>query len=143
MFVALILNFPRGSVQIVFHCAHRATGIHLYDPPKLACLPSLGMASVLVPLRPSNEHILIVRVPGARDRHECHSTLFIVGALRARRTVCLLPRIILRQRVTRTQQASLSPRAVLSGCKTRLSRATYVQEYEATNEDDDLLGNPT
>ena len=34
---------------------------------------SLGMAPVLVPLRPSNEHILIVRVPGAGDRHGCHS----------------------------------------------------------------------
>jgi len=31
------------------------------------------MAPVLVPLRPSNEHILIVRVPGARDQHGCHS----------------------------------------------------------------------
>ena len=30
---------------------------------------------MLVPLRPSNEHILIVRVPGARDRHGCHPTL--------------------------------------------------------------------
>jgi hypothetical protein len=29
---------------------------------------------MLIPLRPSNEHILIVRVPGARDRHGCHSS---------------------------------------------------------------------
>ena len=43
------------------------------------------MAPVLVPLRPSNEHILIVRVPGARDQHGCHSTPFIVRVLRARR----------------------------------------------------------
>ena len=43
------------------------------------------MAPVLVPLRPSSEHILIVRAPGARDQHGCHSTPFIVGALRARR----------------------------------------------------------
>src|SRR6266513_2601423 len=34
----------------------------------------LGMAPVLVPLRPSSEHILIVRAPGARDQHGCHST---------------------------------------------------------------------
>ena len=31
---------------------------------------------MLVPLRPSNEHILIVRVPGARDQHGCHSSPF-------------------------------------------------------------------
>src|SRR5580765_257014 len=36
------------------------------------------MAPVLVPLRPSSEHILIVRAPGARDQHGCHSTPFIV-----------------------------------------------------------------
>ena len=46
---------------------------------------SHGMAPGLVLLRPSNEHILIVRVPGARDQHGCHSTLFIVEGLRARR----------------------------------------------------------
>ena len=33
------------------------------------------MAPVLVPLRPSSEHILIVRAPGARDQHGCHSSL--------------------------------------------------------------------
>ena len=40
---------------------------------------------MLIPLRPSSEHILIVRAPGARDQHGSHSTPFIVGALRARR----------------------------------------------------------
>jgi hypothetical protein len=29
---------------------------------------------MLVPLRPSSEHILIVRAPGARDQHGCHSS---------------------------------------------------------------------
>ena len=48
-------------------------------------LLSLGMAPVLVPLRPSSEHILIVRAPGARDQHGCHSTPFIVRVLRAKR----------------------------------------------------------
>ena len=43
------------------------------DPSKLARFSSHGMAPVLVPLRPSSEHILIVRAPGARDRHGCHS----------------------------------------------------------------------
>jgi hypothetical protein len=46
------------------------------DPAKLARLSSHGMAPVLVPLRPSSEHILIVRAPGARDRHACHSIPF-------------------------------------------------------------------
>ena len=40
---------------------------------------------MLIPLRPSSEHILIVRAPGARDQHGCHSAPFNVGALRARR----------------------------------------------------------
>src|SRR5438309_9351154 len=46
------------------------------DPSKLARFSSHGMAPVLVPLRPSSEHILIVRAPGARDRHACHSIPF-------------------------------------------------------------------
>ncbi len=42
-------------------------------------LPSLlgslsGMAPMQVLLRPSSEHILIVRAPGARDLHGCHSS---------------------------------------------------------------------
>ena len=58
------------------------------QPPSLerneqACLfPLLGMAPALVPLRPSNEHILIVRVPGARDQRGCHSLPFCLTALR-------------------------------------------------------------
>ena len=55
------------------------------DPSELARYSSQGMAPVLVPLRPLSEHILIVRAPGARDRHGCHSTPFIVRVLRARR----------------------------------------------------------
>ena len=43
------------------------------------------MAPVLVPLRLSNAHILIVRIPGTREEHRCHSIPFIVGALRAQR----------------------------------------------------------
>jgi hypothetical protein len=38
-----------------------------------------GRAPVLVPLRPSREHILIMRVPGARDWHGCLSSPFIWG----------------------------------------------------------------
>jgi hypothetical protein len=54
----------------------RASSDHILskDPFKLACL-SLGVAPVLVPLRPSSEHILIVRAPGARDQHGCHAPL--------------------------------------------------------------------
>ncbi len=39
----------------------------------LACLARLRMAHLSVPLRPSSDHILIVRAPGARDQHGCHS----------------------------------------------------------------------
>ena len=46
------------------------------DPSKLARFSSHGMAPLLVPLRPSSEHILIVRAPGARDRHACQSIPF-------------------------------------------------------------------
>jgi hypothetical protein len=80
----------RGSRQIVLYCAHRATTIHLNDPSKLACFPSLGRAPMLVYVRPSNEALLRARVPGAQDQRGCPSILLIVGALRARRTVCLL-----------------------------------------------------
>ena len=33
------------------------------------------MTPLLIPLRPSSEHILIVRAPGARDQQGCHSIL--------------------------------------------------------------------
>ena len=39
----------------------------LLPPSKRARFTSPGMEPLLVPLRPSNVHILIVRVPGARD----------------------------------------------------------------------------
>jgi hypothetical protein len=48
---------------------------------------------MLVPLRPSSEHILIVRAPGARDQHGCHSTPFIVGVPWAQETNGLPPRL--------------------------------------------------
>jgi len=50
---------------------------------------SPGNGTSVGPTGPSSEHILIVRAPGARDQHGCHSTPFIVGALRARRAPCL------------------------------------------------------
>ncbi len=53
-------------------CPRRAPSIN--DPSKLARFTFPGMAPVLVPLRPSSEHILIVRAPGARDQHGCHSS---------------------------------------------------------------------
>jgi len=55
----------------------RASNEHILPsinaPSKLACFALPGMAPVLVPLRPSSEHILIVRAPGAKDRHGCQS----------------------------------------------------------------------
>ena len=74
------------------------------DPSKLARCSSHGMAPVLVPLRPSSEHILIVRAPGARDRHRCHSTSFIVRVLRAKKAPDRSLLILLRPRVARAQK---------------------------------------
>jgi len=64
---------------------------------------------MLVYVRPSNEALLRARVPGAQDQHGCPSNPFIVGALRARRTVCLLPRIILRPRCGSTEDHRAYP----------------------------------
>ncbi|HWR21401.1 MAG TPA: hypothetical protein VN444_06020, partial [Verrucomicrobiae bacterium] len=50
----------------------------LTAPSKLARSLSIGMTPVMVPLRPSSEHILIVRAPGARDQHWCHSILLFL-----------------------------------------------------------------
>ncbi len=55
--------------------------------PSLLAFTLFGRAPMLVPLRPSNEHILIVRVPGAQDQCGCPPNPFIVGALRAQRAV--------------------------------------------------------
>ena len=72
-------TYPRGSRQIVLHCAHRATVIHLNDASKLACFPSLGRAPMLVYVRPSNEALLRARVPGAQDQRGCPSYPFYRG----------------------------------------------------------------
>jgi len=57
-------------------CEHsRSSSLPAYTPSKLACFPSLGRAPMLVYVRPSNEHILIVRVPGAQDQRGCPSHL--------------------------------------------------------------------
>ena len=67
---------PRASVfqDRALHEHRRPSSLPSHTSFKVACFSSFGMAPVLVPLRPSNEHILIVRVPGARDRRGCHST---------------------------------------------------------------------
>jgi hypothetical protein len=77
---------PKGSGQgyPLLRASNEHRPSNLIDPSKLACV-SLGMAPVLVPLRPSSEHILIMRAPGARNQHGCHSIPFIVRVLRARR----------------------------------------------------------
>ena len=43
------------------HCAHRATVIHSIDPSKLGCVPSLGRATHVGHVRPSNEALLRAR----------------------------------------------------------------------------------
>ncbi len=40
-------------------------------PSKLACLSSLGRTPMLVYVRPSNEALLRLRVPGAQDQRGC------------------------------------------------------------------------
>jgi hypothetical protein len=52
----------------------KPSSLSSHTSPKLARVLSPGMAPVLVSLRPSSEHILIVRAPGARDQHECYSS---------------------------------------------------------------------
>jgi len=75
---------------------------------------------MLVYVRPSNEALPRARVPGAQDQRGGPSHLFIVGALRVRRTVCLLLRIVLRPRVARDRRLSGSiPSSVLRVCAER------------------------
>ena len=74
-------SLPLYSTSLVLAGVVRWSLIaRINDPSKLARFSSYGMAPVLVPLRPSSEHILIVRAPGARDRHGCHSIHFYRGA---------------------------------------------------------------
>lgn len=53
---------PQGRSQTVLPCAHRATFTFLNHPSKLAGFTFPEMVPVMVPLWPSNKHILIVRV---------------------------------------------------------------------------------
>ncbi len=46
--------------------------------------------NLICPLRPSNEHLLIVRVPGARDWHGCHSSHRFHLMLQPMLALCLL-----------------------------------------------------
>ena len=60
---------------------------------KLARLPSSGTVPVSgLTAAVERAHSDRARSAGAKGRHWYRSVLFIVGALRARRTVCLLPR---------------------------------------------------
>jgi hypothetical protein len=75
----------RGMTWWISPCARRTSTIHLNYPSKLACFTFLGMAPVVVQLRPSSEHIPIVRAPGARDHAGAVPARFIVRVLRAKR----------------------------------------------------------
>ena len=79
------------------------------DPSKLACLSSLGMASVVAQLRPSSEHIPIVRAPGARDHAGAVPARFIVRVLRARRAPGRFLLTLLRPHVARARGSSQLP----------------------------------
>ena len=71
-------------------------------PTKLVWLFPLGRAPVLVPLRPSSEHILIVRAPGARDQHGRHSVSSCAFCEQEGWSGCSPP-TLLRPRVARAQ----------------------------------------
>ena len=62
-----LLEVASEGTGLVTASARRTTIIPPNNPSKLAYF-SLGRAPVLVPLRPSSEHILIVRAPGAQDQ---------------------------------------------------------------------------
>ena len=83
-------DFPRGSRQIVLYCAHRTPVINLYmiPPSSLVLLQGWGLIDLL--LRASNEGLLRPRVARAQKIISLHP----LRILRARRTVCLLPRLI-------------------------------------------------
>jgi hypothetical protein len=73
------------------HEHRRASSLPSHAPSKLACFSSPGMAPVLVPLRPSSEHLPIFYTSPKRRGRGCpllrasSDHCFIVGALRARR----------------------------------------------------------
>ncbi len=60
-------QFVVGECTAKFNAHLRRTIRILY--PSLRVLFPAGIPSVVVPLRPSSEHILIVRAPGAVGRH--------------------------------------------------------------------------
>ena len=75
-------HLPRSrDRRTVLHCAHRATTVDIIVPSKLACLSSLGRATMLVYVWPSNEALLRERVPGAQDEPGGLSNHFDRGAL--------------------------------------------------------------
>ena len=65
-----------GVTKAVLDCAHRTARVILNDPSKLACVPALGRAPMLVYVRPSSEALLRARVPGAQDQCGCASSPF-------------------------------------------------------------------
>ncbi len=81
---------------------------------------------MLVYVRPSNEALLRARVPGAQDQRGCPSNPLIVRVLRARRTVCLLPRLI-RNRMLRGHRNRQSSRPISSSPPTRIGGAESVR----------------
>jgi hypothetical protein len=77
------LNAPPGRASF-FTPRIELCNLTRNDPSKLTCLSSLGMASVVIQLRPSSEHIPIVRAPGAWDHPGAIPARSIVRGLRAR-----------------------------------------------------------
>ena len=57
------------------YCAHRTSPAKFNDPSMLACFTLLGMAPVLVPLRPSNEAI---DTPSKLARFSFHGVAWLI-----------------------------------------------------------------
>ena len=80
MFFQFAMPHSRGVTEVALYCAHGTSTFLLCafceqevylavypSPSTLTCFVPLGMALVVIQLRTSSEHILIVRAPGARD----------------------------------------------------------------------------
>jgi hypothetical protein len=108
---ARAFQFPippfRGVAKAALNCAHRTIYIL---PPSLLVISLGGWGLIDLLLRASNEGLLRPRVARAQKIIRLHP----LPALRARRTVCLLPRILLRPRVARTRGSSQLPHPLFS-----------------------------
>jgi hypothetical protein len=105
-----LLVFPTSPSGEQPDCPSLRASDEIHDPSKLARFSLQGWGLIDLPLRASNEGLLRPRVARAQKIIRLHPS----SALRARRTVCLLPRIFLRPRVTRARGSSQPSRPLFS-----------------------------